>query len=171
MVERTGAVPGQNQEHGRTGHGDEVERQQKNKLDDLSQRERRIDRTGGWCTETTWRVTGLRINNPRRKHKLFLTLIHKDGVEYIHQCLVHKECLEQGCNYNGAFAQYQECAVHPCAGALEDGQERNLRQICEEEEQEINEARQENDGKETGLEQGPDEPVRREIVDALGMQT
>lgn len=152
MVKRTGAVPGQDQEHRRASHRNEVEWQQNNKFNDLAQRERRIDCAGGWCAETTCWVTGLGINDPRSKHKLFLTLIYQDRVEYVHQCLIHEECLEQGCNYSGAFTQHQKCAVHPCAGALEDCQESYLWQICEEKEQEIDEARQEDDGKEAGLE-------------------
>jgi hypothetical protein len=37
VMEGTGTVASQNQEHGSTSHGDEDERKQKNKLNDLSQ--------------------------------------------------------------------------------------------------------------------------------------
>lgn len=152
MVEWTRAVTSQDQEHGSTGHRNEVEREQNDELEDLAKRKRRIDCTGGWGTETTDRVAGLGVNNPRGKHKLFLTLVYQDRVEYIHQSLIHKEGLEQGSNYSGAFTQHQKRAVHPCADTLENSQEGYLRQVCEEEEEKVNEAREEDDGKEAGLE-------------------
>lgn len=167
MMERTAAVPGQDQEHRRASHWNEVEWQQDDKFNDLSQRERCIDCAGGWYAEATWRVTGFGIYYPRNKHKLLLTFIHQDRVEYIHQRLIHKECLEQGGDYGRAFTQHQECAVHPGTDTLEDGQEGHLWQICEEKEQNVDEAREEDNRKEAGLEQGPEETMRREIVDAL----
>lgn len=127
VMERTRTITGQDQEHRGTSHRDEVEREQDDELEDLPKRKWRIDGTGCRSAEAAGWVAGLGVDNSRGEHKLFLTFIYQNGIENIHQRLVHEEGLEQGSNYSGALAENQEGAVDPCSDTLEDGQEGHLR--------------------------------------------
>lgn len=167
MMEWTPTVTGQNQKHGGTRHGDKVEREQNNKLENLPQRERRIDRASCRGAEAADGVAGFGIDDPRSKDKLLMSLIHKHGVKDIDLGFVDEECLEERRDNRGTFTQDQECTVDPCSNALENREEGNLRQVCEEEEQEVDKARKENDREEAGLEQGPEEAMSCVVVNSL----
>lgn len=77
---------------------------------------------------------------------MFLALVHQDGVEDIHQCFVDEECLEQRSDDGRAFSQNQKCAIDPGPDALEDGKEGDLREVCEQEEDDVDKGREENNG-------------------------
>lgn len=81
-----------------------------------------------------------------------MTLVHEDRIEDIDQRLIDKECLEQRSHNGGALSQDQKGAIDPRAGALEDGEKRDLREICEQKEDDVDEGRKEDNGDETGLE-------------------
>lgn len=64
VVEGAPSVARQDEEHGRSSHRDEVEWQQQDELEDLSQGEGSIDSAGGRSAETTGRVVALGVDDP-----------------------------------------------------------------------------------------------------------
>lgn len=58
-------------------------------------------------------------------------------IEHINSALVHKESLKQSLDKDLPFSQRQDEGIEPCAPALPDGQEGDLRQVSNEEEDQI----------------------------------
>lgn len=88
-------------------------------------------------------------------------------IEDIDLSLVDEESLEQQRRDGRALSQHQEARIPPGQGALEDGQEGDLRHVGEDEEQRDDDERQDKAREQTRPQQRPKESMRREEVDAL----
>lgn len=100
----TGSVSGQDEEHGHSGHRDQIQREQDNKLDNLPKGEGRVDSTRCRFAEFLDRICAIGMEDPLSSDELFVAFIQEDSVEDIDQGLVHEECFEERANQSRPFA-------------------------------------------------------------------
>lgn len=121
MMKWTSAVTSKYEKQGDSNHGNEIERQQDNELDDLPQGERRVNGLLGRLAQFFNWVIGIRVQSALLGNQRFESFVDHYGVEYVDEGLVHEECFEKQGYDSGAFSQYQDSAVHPCTSSLKDG--------------------------------------------------
>lgn len=139
-MKRPSAITRQHQKHGHTRHRHKVERKQKYKLDYLPERKGRIDRACSRFSEPLDGVDAIGMDDSFFIDHSLKSFIYKHGIEDVDQRLIDEKCFKQQRDYCGPFAEDEECAVHPGAVALEDGEKCDLWEVGEEEEKGVDEA-------------------------------
>lgn len=137
MMERPGSITGQDEEHWRSRHRDQIQRQQDNELEDLPQRKWRVNSARDGLAEPSCRVLFIWVQDPGTCDQCLVAFIHKHRVEHVHQSFIDEKSLEERLHNGSSLAQDQNSSVEPRSGSLEDREECNLREVCEEEEQRV----------------------------------
>lgn len=150
MQQRPRAVTGQNQEARHAEPGNQIQREQQHKLDDLPQGEGPEHCLSDRFAEPDAGVRAVLVGSygPRGAHEVLVPLGDEHRVEHVDLRLVDEKGLKQHGRDGGAFPEHEHGAIEPGAGAaLEYGEQEDLRQVGEGEEDGEDEAGEEDDGK------------------------
>lgn len=93
-MKRPCSISRQDEEHRRPRYRDKVQREQDNKLDNLSQGKWRIHCADNRLAESFDRVIPFQVQNPRPSDELFMALVYHNGIEDINQRLIDEESFE-----------------------------------------------------------------------------
>ena len=115
MLEWASSVPCDDEKDGYTDERYEVERQEKDELNNLPQAEGAVDCTFCWFSKHFGRILRISVKYSGLPDKILEVLVDQDTIKDVHQSFINQECLEEECYDYLTFTKDQESCIDPCS--------------------------------------------------------
>jgi hypothetical protein len=120
VMERTSSVSCDDEEDRYTNERYEIDGQENDELDDLSEAEGAVNCTFRWLSKHLSRILYIIVECSGLAHKILEAFVDEDRIKNVYQSFVDQEGFEKKCYDDLTLPKHQNGRIDPCCRTMED---------------------------------------------------